>query len=363
MMGQEHLRVTELLGRANVRGVLEPNEGSFAAASSLYGGAKLRRYDSLEEVIADPKLDAVIVSTPNFTHASLFEALIRSNKALLIEKPMATTLKDAARMVEYAQERAEPVQLGMQYRYKSQYVELFHRIKTQSAVGPIKTLSVSEYRPPFLDKVEQWNKFNANTGGTLVEKCCHYFDLMNLMAERRPSRVYASGGQAVNFLDFERNGERSDIDDHAFVIVDYEDSIRASFTLNMFCAELFEEMVVTGPKGRLVAKETASFQDRPSRATVLDDTDAHRGIEEHEVTYAPAIERSGHHGATYFEHVAFLDAVEGKPVDAATPLQGLWAMILASAAQRSIREARPVDIQEHIQEEMGQSTLVKEGRL
>ncbi|MFL2495511.1 MAG: Gfo/Idh/MocA family oxidoreductase [Porticoccaceae bacterium] len=94
------------------------------------------------------------------------------------------------------------VQLGLQYRYKSQYVEALHELKQRKSLGSLKTISVSEHRPPFLDKVDQWNKFNQNTGGTLVEKCCHYFDLMNLMADAAPIRVYASGGQAVNFADF-----------------------------------------------------------------------------------------------------------------------------------------------------------------
>ena len=94
-------------------------------------------------------------------------------------------------------------------------------------------MSVSEYRPPFLDKVDQWNKFARLSGGTLVEKCCHYFDLINLLP--RPGLcVYASGGRAVNFFDFERNGVKSDIDDHAFVAGDYANGVRASFTLNMF---------------------------------------------------------------------------------------------------------------------------------
>ena len=162
------------------------------------------------------------------------------------------------------------IQLGMQYRFKAQYVEALQAVAAQSALGEVKTVAMSEYRPPFLDKVDQWNKFNRNSGGTLVEKCCHYFDLINVVAQSRPRRVYASGGRAVNFLDFEWQGEMSDIDDHAMVIIDYDNGVRASFTLNMFCQELYEELVVVGERGRLVASERASFQpDTPSKAEQL----------------------------------------------------------------------------------------------
>ncbi|GIR71623.1 MAG: hypothetical protein CM15mP74_28740 [Halieaceae bacterium] len=74
----------------------------------------------------------------------------------------------------------------------------------------------------------------------------------------------------MNFLDFEWQGEPSDIDDHAMVIIDYDNGMRASFTLNMFCQELYEELVVVGERGRLVASEQASFQpDTPSKAELL----------------------------------------------------------------------------------------------
>ena len=64
------------------------------------------------------------------------------------------------------------------------------------------------------------------------------------------------------------------------------------------------------------------------------------------VTYPALIEQSGHHGATYFEHIAFVDQLEKKSVSAATPLQGLWSMILASAAQASMASGGTVDINE-----------------
>ena len=63
-----------------------------------------------------------------------------------------------------------------------------------------------------------------------------------------------------------------------------------------------------------------------------------------EVTYPALIEQSGHHGATYYEHIAFMDQLDGKPVEAATPLQGLWSMIVASAAQESMALGQAVEI-------------------
>jgi predicted dehydrogenase len=49
--------------------------------------------------------------------------------------------------------------------------------------------------------VNNWNRFNCNSGGTLVEKCCHFFDLLRLFADANPVRVMASGAIDVNHKD------------------------------------------------------------------------------------------------------------------------------------------------------------------
>jgi predicted dehydrogenase len=160
-----------------------------------------------------------------------------------------------------------------------------------------------------------------------------------------PLRVYASGGQAVNFLDFQKDGIPADIDDHAFIIIDYANGVRANFTLNMFCHDFTEELVVTGDSGRLVTNELFNVhQQQPSRATIALEKGEWGASKETDVTYAREIEKSGHHGATYYEHVAFVDQLDGKKGEAATVVQGLWSIIVASAAQQSIETQQAVDI-------------------
>ena len=91
------------------------------------------------------------------------------------------------------------------------------------------------------------------TGGTLVEKCCHFFDLMTLIAESKPVRVYGSGAQDVNHLDERYDGEIPDLLDNAFVIVDFENGIRAMLDLCMFAegSRNEQELAVTGDVGKV----------------------------------------------------------------------------------------------------------------
>jgi len=347
-MGQEHMRVAALLGRARVLGIYDSQQQSMDAAANAYSSVSqdtLRRYADLESACNDPDADVLMICTPNFTHFDVLDIALASGKPIFLEKPMATTLADAAALMDAACNHNAFVQIGLQYRYKAQYREAFHEVKNRGTLGRIHTISMSEYRPPFLDKVGQWNKFNSNTGGTLVEKCCHYFDLINLMSGSQAVRVYASGGRAVNFLDFEKDGVPADIDDHAFVSIDYANGIRASFTLNMFCPDFSEEMIVVGDQGRLLTSERFDFHARlPTQTSIKVELGENGASRSTELSYPRLIEQSGHHGATYFEHIALMDQLDGQQVDCATVQQGLWSMIVASAAQASIASGQSVNI-------------------
>ena len=347
-IGQEHMRVATLLGHARVHGIYDRAAHSADVAEQQfrdYCGESLQRYKDLESACNDPAVDALLICTPNHTHCEVLQIAAGSGKPILLEKPMATTVEDARTVYEIAADYPTFIQVGLQYRYKAPYVEARHEALTRKSLGEIQTIAMSEYRPPFLDKVEQWNKFTEFSGGTLVEKCCHYFDLINLFAMAEPRSIYALGGQAVNFRDFKRGTRRSDIDDHVMVIIDYKNDIKASFTLNMFSPHFYEELVLCGDQGRLSANETFDFlRDDVARSTLsleFGETAASRSTE---LAYPTIIEQSGHHGSTFFEHVAFIEQLDGRTADCATPLEGLWSIIVAAAAQESMRLGQVVDI-------------------
>ena len=345
-IGQEHMRVASLLRRVAVHGIYDDNARSADVAAeefAKYNAAPLVRYPDLAAACNDPDADVLFICTPNFSHIDVIEVAAKTGKPIFLEKPMATKLADAKRIVEIAREYPSFIQVGLQYRYKAAYVEARHEALDRTSVGAIKTVAMSEYRPPFLDKVKQWNKFSEYSGGTLIEKCCHYFDLLNLFADSAPARVYAVGGQAVNFTTFVKEGRNADIDDNVMVVIDYENGIHANFILNMFCPRFYEELIICGDQGRLVASETFDFQRNDvaqSRISIeLGELGASRDTD---VGYSRPIEQSGHHGATFFEHIALADQLDGRNVDSATPLQGLWAIIVAAAAQASIDTGEPV---------------------
>ena len=355
MMGIEHLKTTYLEGRATIHGVYDPNPKSIQAAqaalSRIDPEKKLKVYDEIEKACLDPEVDGLIISTPNFSHISVIREAIKSKKHILLEKPMATTIADAHEIYKIASDYPAVFQIGLQYRYKAMYVEAIQEALVRKKLGDIKMINISEHRYPFLDKVKQWNKFNEYSGGTLVEKCCHYFDLLNLFAQSRPKKVYATGSMAVNFKKFEYKERKSDILDNAVVCVDYENEVRAGFTLCMFSPQFYEELMVNGEDGYLHCYESIDYLPGIKPKTYLEIKAGEKSTSRiSQPCYPIYIEESGHSGATFFEHRYFIDNIEGKQTSVATAEEGFWSIVVGYAAQRSIELGVPIIINDLLKE-------------
>ena len=151
---------------------------------------------------------------------------------ILVEKPLFTNPDDLARMQAFRDSYGAPVWVAMEYRYMP---PMQHFLEMAGEVtGGIRMLSITEHGSRSCEKVNNWNRFNANSGGTLVEKCCHFFDLMRLILKSDPVRVMASAGQAVNHLDEVYDGRSPDIWDNGYAIVDFASGARAMLELSMF---------------------------------------------------------------------------------------------------------------------------------
>ncbi len=227
MMGQEHLRNIALLPGTAIGAIFEPDAAMRARAAALAPGARM--VDSVADLLAHPGLDCLLIASPNHRHVEQLQAVAAHRPLpVLVEKPLFTQASDAAAVAELAARHAAPVWVAMEYRYMPPVARLLEM--AQEATGGIRMLSIREHRYPFLSKVGQWNRFNRYSGGTFVEKCCHFFDLMRLALGSDPVRVMATGGQALNHLDEVHDGQTPDIFDHGYVAVDFADGTRACWS-------------------------------------------------------------------------------------------------------------------------------------
>ena len=353
MMGQEHLRNLALIDGATVVALVEPDAQMRARSLELVPDAIC--YDTLEQLLdSDTELDALVITTPNYQHADqLLQLFKRTTLPILVEKPIVTSLEQAVAVHEAAAKHPAPVWVAMEYRYMPPVARFREQISAGD-LGDLKMLAIREHRFPFLEKVQDWNRFNHKTGGTLVEKCCHFFDLMRLIVGGEAIRVYASTGQDANHLDETYDGKTPDIIDNAFVIVDFANGKRASLDLNMFAegSRYQEEICAIGPKAKLECFvpgpgrfwPTETLGAPPIPKLVISPRDP-KGPIELDIPVDETILAAGdHNGSTYYQHVGFFRAItEGGAVDV-TVEDGLKAVVLGLAAQESARTGRAVEI-------------------
>lgn len=346
MMGVEHIRNLAITPGAELVAIADPVETSRGWARDALGAKAdgVRSYSSAAELAAADGIDAVVVASPNHTHRQVLEPLFDAGLHILCEKPLATTIDDARWVVERAAKAPGLFWTAMEYRFMPPAAEFIREVH-EGRVGRLQMLSIREHRFPFLVKVGDWNRFAANTGGTMVEKCCHFFDLMRLIVGSEAVRVYCSGAMDVNHLDERYDGKRPDIIDNSYTTVDFANGVRAMLDLCMFAdgAENQEEITAVGDKARLdclIPEGSLVYSPRVGFMNPKQVERRHVGVDQH------ALEAGSHHGATYYQHQKFFAAVRGEGSVEVTARDGLMAVAIGTAAEISAREKRVVTMDE-----------------
>jgi myo-inositol 2-dehydrogenase / D-chiro-inositol 1-dehydrogenase len=356
-MGREHIENIRAMGGAVVTAVADPTAASREQAAALLDG-EVKLFEDHRELLASGLCDAVVIASPNFTHIDVMRDALATDLHILVEKPLVTKVADGVEMIERAKAKQRGiVWVAQEYRYMPPVAEMI-RIAHEGGVGRLHQVAIREHREPFYPKVGDWNRFNANTGGTLVEKCCHYFNLMDVILKEKPMRVFASGGQRVNHLDEEYDGPHGrtvpDILDSAYVIVEYPSGARASLDLCMFAENSIdnEHVVIVGDEGKLESLLPSGVlrfgrrEDWGRRQVWGQPSGTGKGVAVRQVRDTNIKYPGQHFGASYVEHQKFAHAVRSGLAAEIGLEEGLRAVATGLAAHKSIDEGRVVTLAE-----------------
>jgi myo-inositol 2-dehydrogenase / D-chiro-inositol 1-dehydrogenase len=346
MMGVEHIQNLAITPGAELVAIADPVGTSLGWAKSALGERAIgvTEFEDGAALAASGLVDAVIVASPNYTHREVLEPLFDAGLHILCEKPIATTIDDARWIVERSVQTPGVFWTAMEYRYMPPAAEFVTQVHA-GRTGTLQMLSIREHRFPFLMKVGDWNRFSANTGGTMVEKCCHFFDLMRLIVGAEAVRVYCSGAMDVNHLDEAYDGKRPDIIDNSYTTVDFANGVRAMLDLSMFAegAENQEEICAVGDKARLeclIPEGDLVFSPRTGFMNPKAVERTHIAVDE------AALNAGHHHGATFYQHQKFIAAVRGQGGVEVSAHDGMMAVAIGTAAEISAREKRVVTMAE-----------------
>jgi len=337
-MGRHHIRCLDCVDGVELVAAADPFPGSLDAAKKLR--AELHLYDDYRKMLQGESLDAVIVATPNDTHAEIVCDVLAADLHVLAEKPVASTLEDCNRVVEAAAHSDRILQIGLELRHAPIHVRMRELID-EGRIGKVRQLWCKEFRGPWEMKVDNWITQQSRSGGTLVEKNCHHFDLFNWYAGVRPVRV--SGFGSCDLVYGEKHfGIEPDVLDNIQVVVQYENGAVATQMDCMYCTGLAElEVGVIGTEGWLVATMGEKEALRIFR----------RGegeVESEEFTIPATIRNTSHDGSVYYEHLSFADSIRNGGAPMPDVDAGWWGTVVGLAAEQAVREQRVVELSEFV---------------
>jgi predicted dehydrogenase len=192
------------------------------------GGNTPKTYDDFLQLLADPNVDSVVISTPEHLHYSMFMAALKAGKNIYVEKPLAHTIEQGEEMVAAAKKAGKVVQVGTQNRSNSLYQRAREMVQ-EGAIGDIHYVRAFWYRnsldnnpawrynipadasPDNTDwrkflgpapnrafdkqRYYQWRLYWDYSGGISTDLLVHQTDITNFVCGRTvPTSCMASGG-------------------------------------------------------------------------------------------------------------------------------------------------------------------------
>jgi predicted dehydrogenase len=316
-----------------------PEKNQIAMNRAAEGKQYPKLCSTYEELLAMDNVDAVLIATPNFTHTDYAVPAAQAGKHVFLEKPMEISLERCNEIIDACKVNDRRLQLGMVLRF----TDFYQKMKKLCEDGTIGTPQMSwahEFRQVF---ASQWKFDKSKSGGLLVEKGVHTFDLFNWFIGATPVAVNAFGGQNVvtedkqiqvkDVLGNPITIQGSQILDNAWVTIEYDNGARACYGVYFFLPQgLIHPFGVMGTNGYMEGE----FFDQNFRL-VLD-----KEIKRYEFNEDTFSLRAG--GPQQL--TSFIDAcTKGTPV--LTPGEtGKRALAISLAAEQSIIEKRRVLLSE-----------------
>ncbi|GGH14125.1 inositol 2-dehydrogenase [Alsobacter metallidurans] len=277
---------------------------------------------TIDGIIDDDKIDAVLICTPTDMHADLIERAAKAGKAVFCEKPVdlaADRIRACLRVVEDA---GTPLMIGFNRRFDPNFAALKRRL-VEGEVGAIEIVTVisRDPAPPPVDYVKR-------SGGLFRDMMIHDLDMAAFLLGEDPVEVYAVGSALVD----KAIGEAGDVDTAAVILKTASGKI-AQISNSRRAAYGYDQRIeVHGSKGMIRAGNVHETTVESATATGFRaDPVQNFFLERYAAAYRLELD-------------AFLGAVaDGKAPDP-SGADGLRAQILADAATESAQSGRPVRV-------------------
>ncbi len=186
--------------RAELVAIIEPNPTRAAYYTDLvqtagFAAPRIAGPEDLERVIREESIDRVIICARDDLHAELIVRSLEAGADVVVEKPLTLDAASAIRIEDAVERTGRQVVLTFNYRYSPRNSAL-RQLLQDGEIGEITSIDFSWMLDTNhgADYFRRWHRQKKNSGGLLVHKSSHHFDLVNWWLRSTPNRVYASGG-------------------------------------------------------------------------------------------------------------------------------------------------------------------------
>jgi myo-inositol 2-dehydrogenase/D-chiro-inositol 1-dehydrogenase/scyllo-inositol 2-dehydrogenase (NAD+) len=308
---------------ASLEALCDPNVQALNEAADELGVEK--RYTDLQQVLEDKDIDAVVVVTPTALHRNIVCAAADAKKHILCEKPMAMNEQECLDMIEACERNSVRLQIGFMRRFD----ESFRHAKQQVLAGEIGDVVLVKSLTHGPSTPQKWMYDIKKSNGPLAEVSSHDIDALHWYSESYISEVYAIAG---NYRSPEAVDE----------FPDFYDNVIMSTRFNSGAQGLVDgaQGVQYGYDSRVEILGTHGIihVGRAKQHSVL--TVSKNGIK----TPFVSSWRTLFLDAYYEEDLSFVQAIVNDTDVEVTGLDGLEAVRVVTAGNRSITERRPIEI-------------------
>jgi len=348
MMGRNHIMAIQkhFSSEAEVSAICDTNKEELEKGKEL--APEARSFSNWEDLLNED-LDGVIISTPTYTHAEISIAALNADKYVLSEKPVAINREECWEMVKASEKSNKSIMIGHELRY-SQYWAKIKEIVDSGLIGTPHLIWWKEFRGRFLPKIDNWIQDRRKSGGALVDKNCHHFDLMNWYLNKKPTSVAAFGD--TNVIRVIKN--ENEVEDNAVVIVEYDKETRGALLLCMFAPIGFPEPLefgIFGDKGFLgtIVSENKIIvipREREEDVEEVDRRFRYKKEANDTITYFVAPVKGDYGGHTGFieEHREFLEVIKTGKKPLTEVKECVYGTLIPLCAEESIERKEVIKI-------------------
>lgn len=224
VMGQYHARIYHELDNVELVSIADVDEKRGREISELYNA---NYYNDYIEMINKEDIDLASICVPTSLHREVGLNVMNEGINVLIEKPIASNLKEADELINKAEEKDVKLMVGHVERYNPAVQKLKELIDKEELGKPI---IVSTRRVgPFVPRVRDV--------GIIIDTATHDIDVISYLVNGKINSIYARAGKV-----------RHRLEDHAIIILGFDNGVSGSVEVNWFTPHKTRKLTLTGTK-------------------------------------------------------------------------------------------------------------------